>query len=259
MIEQHLKNPGKRNSLLSVVRGWGCPDEATLAAFADGQLEDTGGVEEHLAECHRCRQQVSFLVHGSGLARDANVPPTLLARAEALGSTEASSAVSPAWRWATAAAVTACLVLAISLRVRESRLDVILTPPTPPSVDSSPTADTPGPSQPDANYAEGQRNLRSAESRQLLPNMLQPREGAEVSGKLRIQWQPVKGSLFYEIRVTTAAGDPVWQSDRVSTTVSQLPPAIQLIPGEKYFAWVVAYFPEGKTIRSRAVAFTVRD
>jgi len=89
--------------------------------------------------------------------------------------------------------------------------------------------------------------------------MLQPREGAEVSGKLRIQWQPVKGSLFYEIRVTTAAGDPVWQSDRVSTTVSQLPPAIQLIPGEKYFAWVVAYFPEGKTIRSRAVAFTVRD
>ncbi len=260
MIEEHLKNRRKRSSVWSRIRLGGCPDEAALAAFADGQLGDSESVEGHLAECDQCRKQVAFLCQGLGVESDADVPVVLLSRAEVFGAKKASTAFSPAWRWATAAAVSACLVLAISLRVREDGLDVVFPPPTPPSLDStSPRADTPVPPQSGSTNPESQRTVRGGEPSQFLPNMLQPLDGAEIAGEVRFQWQPVSGSLFYEVRVTTAAGDPVWQSDRVSTPTVRLPSSIHLASGERYFVWAVAYLPEGKTVRSRAVAFTVRD
>ncbi|MCI0535202.1 MAG: hypothetical protein L0Z50_08235 [Verrucomicrobiales bacterium] len=259
-MEQHLKNPDTQDTPLSSIRRWSCPDEVTLAAFADGQLAHADGVENHVADCRRCRAQVAFLAQGSDFAQDADISVALLARAEALGAKGMTTAVSPAWRWATAAAVTACLVLAISLRIKDDGLDVVFPPPTPPGLDSaSPRAEPPAPPQPNPPGSESQRTVRGAEASQTLPNMLQPREGAEIFGTLRFQWQPVSGSLFYEVRVTSAAGDPVWQSERVTGPEVQLPSGIQLAPGEKYFVWVVAFLPESKTVRSRAIAFTVQN
>ncbi len=42
-------------------RAWGCPDEVTLAAFADGTLPEGARlrVQGHLADCEVCLQHVA--------------------------------------------------------------------------------------------------------------------------------------------------------------------------------------------------------
>ena len=259
MAEQSLRHVLKRASAPTAGQKWGCPDESVLAAFADGQMGDSERVESHLADCNHCRQQVAFLVHRPEPVGEVDVPAKLLARAEALGARGRARAVSPAWRWATAAAVTACLVLVITLRMREQELGVAPAPPAAPVVDSTPPEAASPTLQDQANPLRGQRSVRGEEAGLSLPTLLQPLDSTQISGELRFRWRPVNGSLFYEIRVTTAAGDPVWQSERIHLTAGQLPTSIRLTAGEKYFVWVVAYLPEGKTVRSSAVAFTVRD
>lgn len=41
-----------------------CPDEETLAAFADGNLlpEEIARIEEHLAQCAKCSSSVAFVM-----------------------------------------------------------------------------------------------------------------------------------------------------------------------------------------------------
>ncbi len=63
-------------------------------------------------------------------------------------------------------------------------------------------------------------------------------------------------SLFYEIRVVTAEGDLVWR-ERIEGSRVQFPAGVQLVKGQKYFVWVRAYLPEGKTAKSAVVGFNV--
>jgi hypothetical protein len=77
-------------------------------------------------------------------------------------------------------------------------------------------------------------------------------------GSLEFRWRQVPRSLFYDVRLATAEGDLVWEGQ--ATVTSLRPPGdLQLEGGRKYFVWVRAYLPEGKTVQSRALAFSVKD
>jgi len=54
--------------------------------------------------------------------------------------------------------------------------------------------------------------------------------------------------------MVTAEGDLVWEA-RVEGTQARLPEDVQLAAGEKYFVWVRAHLPEGKTVQSKVVGF----
>lgn len=234
----------------SAARRWYCPDEAQLAAYTDGQLG--GGarqrVELHLADCAFCLGQVAFLLRLEEAEAPAEVPLSLLARARARVERQS---LQLAWRWATAAAVAASLALAGVVWFREQRIPSVSpkSSPAPPKRIASPPV---APSRPPSATP---RTVRKGEKEEFVPEVLFPREGASVSQEqLDFQWKPVPRTVFYEIRVVTEAGDLVWEA-RATDTSARLPRQIQLQAGQKYFVWVHAYLPEGKTVKSKAVAF----
>lgn len=255
MVEEILRS--SRRSKGSLRFGWRCPGESALAAFADGRLADSRRLEVHLSDCEACREQVAFLLRATGDDAEVEVPAELLVQAKAMGKRAGVPVVSAGWRWATAVAVTACLVLLVSRQVKQQEPGVVFAPPSPPGVASgSPGKEAPS-AKADSREGEEVPSVRGKKPDSPAFRLLHPLEGAKVSGKVDFRWQPVPGSLFYEVRVTTAAGDPVWQSERFTTTGATAPPSVQFTPHEKHFVWVVAFLPEGKTVQSKAIAFTV--
>jgi hypothetical protein len=92
-----------------------------------------------------------------------------------------------------------------------------------------------------------------------LPDLVFPREGSIIeSEKLEFRWHKVERSLFYEIRLVTADGSLVWER-RVEAPRARLPADMRLTAGQKHFVWVRAYLPEGKTLKSSTVGFTVGE
>jgi hypothetical protein len=86
-----------------------------------------------------------------------------------------------------------------------------------------------------------------------------PQEGSVIpSDGLEFSWQEVEGSLFYEIRLVTADGSLMWEQ-RLEATQAWLPADLRLAAGQKYFVWVRAYLPEGKTLKSSTVGFTAGE
>jgi len=86
-----------------------------------------------------------------------------------------------------------------------------------------------------------------------------PQEGQALpADNLKFRWVPFDQSMFYEVRLATAEGDLVW-SARCETSEIRLPAEVHLDPGEKYFVWILARLPEGKTVKSPAIAFQVQD
>jgi hypothetical protein len=66
----------------------------------------------------------------------------------------------------------------------------------------------------------------------------------------------VPGSVFYEVKVATAEGSVVW-SARTEGMEQRVPPSVFPIQGGKYFVWVRAYLPNGKTVTSDVIGFEV--
>ena len=213
-------------------RGWRCPDETALAAYVDGGVasSERRRIEGHLAGCAFCLGQVTFL---SGLqeTQPEKVPAQLLSQAEGLVKTRPRR-FFPGLHWGLAPAAAA-LVALISLGGYELYRSSSPPPPPPPAVRSAPLATD-------------------------LPAILFPEEGQVVVGpELEIRWQEVPRSLFYDVRVLSAAGDRVWEA-RVESTRAQLPVEIRLATGEGYFVSVRAHLAEGRTRRSPVVGFEVR-
>ncbi len=235
-------------------RSWKCPDDERLAAYADNQLEERArqGLEDHVADCDFCRGQVAFLVRLEGTEPVGQVPSQLLARARELGAEEGYSFWVPTLRWGTAVAATASLALGAALWLGQPDMTVppTLTPegPSPETLVAPPTPPTP---------AEPLPSVRSRQLELVVPKLLFPAEGSVVqAGHVEFRWRGMPRSLFYEIRVVTAEGDLVWRG-RAEATRVQLPTDVQLAAGQKYFVWVRAYLPEGKTAKSAVVGFNV--
>lgn len=236
-------------------RTWRCPDEARLAAYADNQLEDRArhSLEDHLAGCEFCPGQLAFLARLQGSEPPEQVPPQLLARARELAAKQTRSLWVPGLRWATAFGAAASLLLVATLWLNQPEISV--SPPSPPEGPSPESLAAPPPIPPAP--AEPLPSVRSRQPEPVAPELLFPAEGSVVrAGYIDFQWRGMPRSLFYEIRVVTAEGDLVWRG-RAEATRVQLPPDVQLAAGQKYFVWVRAYLPEGKTAKSAVVGFNV--
>lgn len=225
-----------------------CLSEAELAAYAENQLEGRAKarVEEHVADCRFCLEQIGFLLWlREGEAPEA-VPPGLEARARVLGGRKPS--LRPAYRWGAMAAATAGVAALVLLRARPPETPVPPSPPVAvPSVEAPTTVATPEPPA-----------VRSRSIGPSRPEQVFPRPDAAVRREdLEFRWRPVPRSLFYEVRLATEEGDLVW-AGRASATSLRPPKELRLEGGQRYFVWVRAHLPEGRTIQSRAVAFTVQ-
>lgn len=73
--------------------------------------------------------------------------------------------------------------------------------------------------------------------------------------KLVFRWEPLPNAIAYEVHVVTADGDLVWEKKVNATSVAP-PSTVTLTRGSKYFIWVRAVFPDGKTQQSDPVGFT---
>ncbi len=229
-------------------RGSRCPDETVLAAYAEGIQAGRLALESHLAECLSCRKQVAFLAQEDASASTNDVPQWLLARARELVP-ERSSSAKPLW-WAAAATVTACLVFAFTLPMRELTLPLSFRAPGVPAMQESSASK---PRRDTARAPELRARTRPSRS----PDLVRPSEGATVSGDgVEFRWRPMRESLFYEVQLTSLDGELIWK-ERTGTTHVRLPNSVSLRPGERYFVWVVAHMREGNAVKARAVSFKV--
>ena len=255
MNEKNLMHFFRRQALGESGRSWRCPDEATLSAYVDHTLEQRAGqkMEAHLAGCGFCLAQVASLARLEDAKAPEEVPAALLALARELAARQAPASLWPAFRWGAVAAATASLVLVVTLRVRQPETTPALPAPSAPS--RTEVTPSPPPAPPPATPPRSK--VRNGLTRQILPELVLPRPDAAISGEdVEFRWKEVPQSLFYEVRVVSAEGNLIWEG-RASGTSLRLPGEARLEAGQKYFVWVRAYLPEGKSVQSRAVAVRV--
>jgi hypothetical protein len=219
-------------------KGWRCPDEAVLAAWAEGRLpgDARGKLEGHVADCAFCRGQLGFLARAADLGPPPAVPARLLSaavseRAPLLGRL----------RPATALAAGAGLLLAL-----------LVAAPWPGFPGTGPPDGTRGDSPAAAGSA---REVRSETVVDASPRILRPAEGQTVArDALALRWIGTPRALFYTVQVVDADGDVAWEG-RAEATSLTVPATAPLFPGRLYFAWVFAHLPSGATVPSPAVGF----
>jgi len=211
-------------------RTWRCPDEMELAGFVERRLpaDSRTPLEKHIAGCDFCLDQMGVLMRlESGEAP--NAPPELIAKARRLAASYERSAWA-LWRWGAAAAAVSALALVLTISMR-----------------------------PPAGITPGVEAFRTAPATMNPPELLAPREGAVVArNELEFRWRPLETSLYYDVRVLTAEGDVVWEG-RVNGNEARLPASIRPAAGRRYFVSVEGWLPEGKGMKSRVVAFQLRD
>lgn len=239
-------------------KAWGCLDENQLAAYVDAGLEvrERERVEKHLATCSFCLDQVGHLLRTEDVF-PADVPAKLLARAIGLADVQAPRRPASILQWGLATGAVASVVLAAALWWAQPEMVI------PPKVSDSPAPTIPpaaGPpvsSAPERPTAAPLPSVRATPPLSRRPDLRFPQEGSVVSlTDPEIQWQSVTGCLFYEVRLVASDGSLVWE-ERSEATELRLPVDVVLTPGEKYFIWVRAYLPGGKTLKSETVGFVV--
>jgi hypothetical protein len=212
-------------------RAWVCPDEVTLAAFADGRLPERARsrVQSHLADCETCLQNVAAALRALETPPP-EVPARLLARARELAEPRARGPLVSAWRWGTISAA-AGLVLVAAVYVWQSTMA--------PAPGSSPA------------------EVRGVAAQPVAPEILSPAEGSVVGRtQSEFRWRGVAGAIYYEIQLVTAEGDVLWQQ-RTEATGARLPATVPIAPGQDVYVWVRAHLVNGKTLKSEPVGFTL--
>ena len=71
--------------------------------------------------------------------------------------------------------------------------------------------------------------------------------------RLNFRWQEVPGRVFYEVVVTTPEGALIWQGRTESTEIRV--PGDSVPAGGKYYLWIRAHLPGGKTALSDIRSF----
>lgn len=232
-------------------RRWRCLDESQIAAYIDGQLEasERERIKAHLPDCNFCLDQVAFAAGIEKAKLPDGAPASLLSRARDLAGSRSRVALIPVWGRVAAAAAVACLAVVVTVSVRRSHL--------PPGPSSGPSVETSsGPPAPTHSSSAASAVRGGAEN---ALTVVFPASDSVVQRKnLQLRWGAVSGALYYDISLMTADGNLVWEgkADGSSLTV---PPNVKLEAGHKYYLMVRADLPEGKTVESRAVAFSVAD
>jgi len=230
-----------------------------------------------LADCCRCREEISFLVHADDWPAAESAPPWLLKKAEELIAPQSRKPFAFDWRWATATVAVSFAILFVVL------FAVRLRAPNPPSkeaagappsnanavVSSQPTpkpriSNVIAQSSPVIKPATPRHEpsvplIRNSETANGAPNLLAPRDGSLIKrGALTFRWQAVPDVAFYEISIMSASGDVV-VSRQTETPSVDFSGDIRLQVNDKYFVSVRAYMRDGRTIRSSIVSFQIID
>jgi hypothetical protein len=218
-----------------------CPDEARLAAFVEGTLPSAvrETVVFHLADCAFCRGQVGFLVRAERLGPAPAVPTHLLtlARGE-------RSWWTGRLRPATAVAAALGMALALFLVTSRGRRGIL------PAEGKLPGAAIVTPSG-----IAPERSVRTSHGTAGAPRIVRPIEGESISrNAVELRWEEVSGALFYTVQLVDQKGGVVWEG-RAEGAHLTVPAAAPLVPGQPYFAWVLAHLRSGATARSPAVGF----
>jgi hypothetical protein len=257
MDEKNLLRLLRAANLSETKRGWRCPSDGDIAAYADHRLEgrDKERVETHLANCDFCLSQVSFLAQVDSAQLPVDVPDALLARAQALQPARERVGMTWSWRWGATAAAVASLAIVVMVSLRNP---VVQPPPAQNTAKVVPAPQPPrgaGPEVPQPGT--GETAIRQAAPKLLAPALTSPRPNATLArGAIDFRWKGIHEALFYELKVVSAEGDLVWEA-RADGTSATLPSSLSLQPVRKYFVWVEAVLAEGKTVRSESVAFNV--
>lgn len=242
-------------------RTWRCPDEASLAAYADGQLagRDKAHVEAHVSDCDFCLGQVACLLRLQDAETLVEVPETLVARARRLAQGKRVAPARPAWRWGAVVAATGCLAVVTVVWLRQPGAVNIPSPPAAPRV-AVPPADVSPPQLPATAAPQVKhRSVRKAVPGSAMPELLFPREGSVVAAEgIEFRWNEVPRSIYYEVRLLTAEGDLVWEG-RTEQTQVRIREDLRLAAGQKYYVSVRACLPEGKTVKLPTVGFQAAD
>ena len=238
-------------------RGWNCPHDSQIAAYADHQLAGPAKdrVEAHLADCDFCRGQVGYLIRSANASLPEPPPDSLLQRAKKLGEERPRAEVRAFWQWGKIAAATACLVVIGTIALRNKSAGPTTSPANHPMV--LPTQ-TPAQIAPPAPVELTPRPTeRSGHKTLLEPALVFPTPGAIVpEGQIDFRWEPVAGALDYEVKLLTEEGDMVW-TDISSASSLRLPADVKLEAGKRYFVQVRANLAEGKSAQSAPITFTV--
>ena len=230
-------------------RGWNCLGEGVVASYVDQTIGDRGRarVERHLSTCANCRCIVADVVKMQRASDLPAVPSELIARVRFL-----NSAKRKRWVWGlplAAAGSLACLLLAVTLLETKQSLDLPSWPaPAGPEISKS---------QPQPPAAVGPREvIRGSGPVQQLPTITNPARNSVVGpNRLEIRWSAVPHAVYYQIRVLTSDGEPVWQSDTTANLI-RTPDSLALTGG-KYFVLVSAVMENGRTRKSHPQSFQV--
>ncbi|MFN7986955.1 MAG: zf-HC2 domain-containing protein [Thermoanaerobaculia bacterium] len=211
-------------------RGWRCPDESLLAAFAEGNVAGARReeLEAHVADCAYCCGQLGFLLSAGELGPPPAVPARLLAAAQGVR-TPFFGQLRPA----TLVAAGAGIVLAL----------LVATPWGRPGFPGEPatTGDV--------------RGARTAAAVDAVPRILRPLEGESLRrSALDLTWAETPDALFYTVEVVEADGAVAWDG-RAEAARLAIPAAAPLVPGRTYYARVLAHLRSGATVPSPAVGF----
>ena len=220
MDRKHLISSLQSSAVENHERTPFCPDDHDIAAFVDRALDDSERIliERHLPDCQACVSRVGLL--------------TRLTRDDEARVTTPASASARTWRqtapqWAVAATVILTIGWLAWL----------------------PTIEQPG------DYAA----VRNVSPVITPPEIFAPSSGilGERDGFV-IRWTEVPGSLYYEIRVVTDAGDLLSEA-RVEGTEWTIGRDLGLEHGREYFIRVDAYLSDAKAIRSDHIPFKLRE
>ena len=208
-----------------------CLDETVLAAYADGGLEESSRetVEDHLAACPECRDQVVLLVK----LRDSDgaVPPLeeVLDRCRQLVTTRRDRTPMYMGSWGFRAAAVLLVAIAAYLWLAQR-------------------AEAPGDS------------FRTHRTQQSTPGefeLLSPTNGSTVVRKsLLLRWRSLRDADHYEVTLADSAGQLLWEA-RTDQTSTPLPAGISLLPGERYFVSVTARLSTGRRVKSPFTEFSI--
>lgn len=219
MDRKHLISSLQRSAVNNHERTPFCPDDHDIAAFVDGALDDS---ERVLIDRHL--PDCPVCVSRVGLL-------TRLMRDDVADDAVAAQHTNKRWQAAPQWAVAASILLAIFWIGWSPQVDQTV----------------------DYQEARGIPLVLSP------PEILAPDSGvlAKRDGFM-FRWTEVPGSLYYEIRVVSDAGDLLGE-ERVDRTEWALPEAINLEPGREYFVRVDAYLSDSKAISSQHIPFRLPD
>ena len=268
MNEENLRKLIESEGGSEPKRTWRCPGENELAAYVEGHFAGIKRqrLEGHFANCDWCLGVLAFLGQSVEPPEPDSVPGHLLTRARMLGKAERFK--RRGWTWATATASACILIVAIFI-VWRMRTEQAPSPPTD-LVAQNQVAATPGvqPSftpQPNQTPVEASEKPKRSDTDKpkirganapITPAVINPREGGVISKSKAFVWNGVDGAQFYEVKVVTSDGTPLFKE---TVRETQLPLRLQsaLQPGSEYFLAVEANLSDGRVIRSKLVKFRV--